>query len=87
MKPETARLEYDLVAAKEALSFRESRRVEKIIRLPNGFCFPVCPRCQVSLEREYSRFCDRCGQRLSWIGFGKAKVIDIKATEQSASFR
>ena len=79
MKPETALLDFDFAAAREALSFREPRRVIQIIRFPNGFYFPLCPRCQVSLEREYSKFCDRCGQRLSWTGFGKAKVIDIKA--------
>ena len=27
---------------------------------------PVCPRCKVTLEREYMGFCDRCGQRLDW---------------------
>lgn len=80
MKPETALLDVNSAAVREALSFREPRRVEKIIRLSNGFCFPVCPRCQVSFEREYSRFCDRCGQKLSWIGFGKAKVISIDTT-------
>lgn len=81
MKPGTTLLEFDLAAAKNALSFREPQRVIKIIRLSNGFCFPVCPRCQVSLEREYSKFCDRCGQKLCWIGFGKAKIIDIEAFE------
>ena len=80
MKPETALLEFDFTAAKEALSFREPRRVEKIIRISNEYCFPVCPRCQVSLEREYSNFCDRCGQKLSWTGFWKAKVISIDTT-------
>lgn len=28
--------------------------------------FPVCPKCKISLEREYQSFCDRCGQKLSW---------------------
>ena len=78
MKPETVLHELDLAAAKEALSFREPQQVERVIRFLDGFCFPVCPRCQVSLEREYSRFCDRCGQKLSWIGFKKAKVINIE---------
>lgn len=36
--------------------------------------FPVCPRCRVTLEREYQAFCDRCGQCLSWKNFSKATV-------------
>lgn len=27
---------------------------------------PVCPRCNRTLDREYQKFCDRCGQRLAW---------------------
>ena len=35
----------------------------------------VCPRCHITLEREFVTFCDRCGQKLSWKGYKKAKVI------------
>lgn len=35
----------------------------------------VCPRCRVTLEREFSAFCDRCGQKLGWKGYRKAKKI------------
>lgn len=35
----------------------------------------VCPRCSVTLEREFMSFCDRCGQRLDWKDYKKAKVI------------
>lgn len=28
--------------------------------------YPVCPRCKRTFEREYQKFCDRCGQRLAW---------------------
>lgn len=28
--------------------------------------YPLRPRCKSTMEREYQRFCDRCGQRLSW---------------------
>jgi len=34
----------------------------------------VCPRCRMSLEREFSAFCDRCGQKLSWRGYRKAVI-------------
>lgn len=33
---------------------------------PEGYEYPVCPRCNRTFEREYQRFCDRCGQRLAW---------------------
>ena len=26
------------------------------------------------MEREYQRFCDRCGQRLNWSGFEEIEV-------------
>ena len=38
-------------------------------------CFPVCPQCGITMEREYQTYCDRCGQCLSWKGFSKAAVI------------
>lgn len=31
--------------------------------------YPLCPRCKISMDREYMAFCDRCGQRLSWNRF------------------
>ena len=37
--------------------------------------FPVCPRCNTALEREYQVNCDHCGQRLNWKSFSKATVI------------
>ena len=33
----------------------------------------ICPRCQTSLEREFQACCDRCGQRLDWKHYRKAK--------------
>lgn len=37
--------------------------------------FYVCPKCGVTMEREYMRFCDRCGQRLDWRGCENAKIV------------
>ena len=37
--------------------------------------YPVCPRCGITLEREYQAYCDRCGQCLNWKEFSKAVVI------------
>lgn len=36
--------------------------------------YPVCPKCERTLNREYQLFCDRCGQALSWKYFGRAAV-------------
>ncbi len=32
-----------------------------------------CPRCDVTLERDYQAYCDRCGQCLDWNRIHKAK--------------
>ena len=32
-------------------------------------CFPVCPHCGQTMEREYQSYCDRCGQCLDWERF------------------
>ena len=56
------------------LLFRTPVQIEKIIRYKSGDSYPICPRCDCSLDREYMRFCDRCGQRLSW---GHEKQIQI----------
>ena len=37
--------------------------------------YPVCPQCQMTLEREYQAFCDRCGQRLNWRRYSEAEII------------
>lgn len=58
--------------------FREPMSVTHIRcfqRVPRSTGFPVCPRCGVTMEREYQKFCDRCGQCLDWKGFSKAAVI------------
>lgn len=28
--------------------------------------YPICPRCGISLEREFMKFCNNCGQKLGW---------------------
>lgn len=35
----------------------------------------ICPRCGRTLEREFTAFCDRCGQRLDWRRYEEAQVI------------
>lgn len=56
------------------LLFRTPMQIEKIIRYKSGNSYPICPRCDCPIDREYMSFCDRCGQRLSW---GHEKQIQI----------
>lgn len=82
MESKSTPFELSMPALQKAQSFREPQPVVQVIRMSNGYCFPVCPRCRISFEREYIRFCDRCGQRLDWKGFRKAKVIDLADARQ-----
>lgn len=60
----------------EAVTYRMERPVTQIVQYPTyGHCFPLCPRCKISLEREYVNFCDRCGQKLNWDQFDDAKIL------------
>ena len=37
--------------------------------------YPICPTCKVPFEREYQKYCDRCGQKLDWTGFSYETCI------------
>ena len=41
-----------------------------------AYTYPICPRCNTTLPREYLSFCDRCGQRLNWKRFANATILD-----------
>ena len=58
----------------DAVSYRIPLPVTKVIAYSKT-TYPICPRCAVSLEREYMAFCDRCGQRLNLDFFEHSKVI------------
>lgn len=58
----------------EAIAYRTPLPVTKVIVHTHGNTYPVCPRCAMTLEREYMSFCDRCGQKLNWDLFAYAKV-------------
>ena len=63
--------------AANAVSYRIPLLVTEVVE--SGFpksCFPVCPRCSRSMEREYMAFCDCCGQRLSWHLLQWKNVVD-----------
>ena len=58
----------------DAVSYRIPLPVTRVIAYSNT-TYPVCPRCAVSLNREYMYFCDRCGQKLNWDLFEHSKII------------
>ena len=58
----------------DAITYRIPLPVTKVIAFTST-TYPVCPRCDLSLDREYMSFCDRCGQRLNWDYLEHAKVI------------
>lgn len=38
----------------------------------------ICPRCNITMEREFISYCNHCGQCLNWKHYRKAVVIDRK---------
>lgn len=60
-----------------AVLYRVSMSVVSILVFPNGDSYPICPRCDNTLEREYMRFCDRCGQRLDWENYDLAEIVYV----------
>ena len=58
-----------------ALAYRQPLKVMQMLLLESGDCFPMCPRCKITLEREYMSYCDRCGQCLEWKGYKRARVV------------
>ena len=43
--------------------------------IPGLTGFPVCPRCSYTMEREYQRCCNHCGQYLDWRDFERAVFL------------
>lgn len=58
-----------------AIQYRLPLPVREVRVFPHGDSYPICPRCDKSMPREYMRFCDRCGQRLSWFAYEHARVV------------
>ena len=60
------------------LTYRQPLAVTQIrcYRYLSGLTgFPICPRCDCTMEREYQRYCDRCGQCLDWSDFERAALL------------
>ncbi len=51
-------------------SYRRPMHVREYILYQSTFgeesAFYLCPRCDITMEREYQAYCDRCGQCLNW---------------------
>ena len=58
-------------------AYRRAMPVREYIFYPSQFGtkseYFLCPRCDITMEREYQSYCDRCGQRLGWKSINKAK--------------
>ena len=59
--------------------FRSAIRVTEVMVFSSPYYgeteYYVCPRCGITIEREFMHFCDRCGQKLDWKDFQKAKKV------------
>lgn len=55
--------------------YRRELLITEVMVFPNGDAYYVCPRCNITLEREFMSYCDRCGQRLGWKEYKKAEII------------
>ena len=66
------------------LSFRMPMSISELMEFPSGWgttTYYVCPRCGITMEREYQSFCDRCGQHLDWRGCRHVKVVKAPDTK------
>ena len=59
-------------------SYRQGMPVTELVVFPSGHSktgYYRCPRCRITMEREFMSYCDRCGQHLSWKGYRKARKV------------
>ena len=68
----TATLEKALTAAE---TYRRPMAVTQL-RKYRATAYYICPRCSITMEREFMAYCDRCGQCLNWAAYRKAVVVD-----------
>ena len=58
-----------------AMLYRIPLPVTQVLVLLHGDTYPICPRCDCTIDRAYMNFCDRCGQRLGWELLDFAKEV------------
>ena len=64
----------------EIIDYRTARPVREVVVVKSFLSetgYYVCPRCDCLLDREFVRFCDRCGQRLDWRFYLHVKIRRI----------
>ena len=74
---------------RQIISLLQMRR-PKEVKVRNGYS--VCPTCGALGHTDYARYCNKCGQRLSWNEFYKLAFLDdyadvIEEAKQSAKKR
>ena len=65
--------------------YRRTMPVTQIRVYASGDAYCVCPRCKLTLEREYMSFCDRCGQHLGWKNLEYAEITNVPCPTTSAA--
>jgi len=55
-------------------SYRSGMRIKEAVIFSDGYVYYCCPRCSITLDREFVSFCDRCGQKLDWSKYRQAKL-------------
>lgn len=63
-------------------SYRVPMPVTEGLILRDGVYY-LCPRCRHTVEREHMAFCDRCGQKLDWRGYKKARLSCPRSKQSS----
>ncbi len=61
-----------VIAAEE---YRIPMQITEMKVLSDNNAYYICPRCGTTMEREFCAFCDRCGQKLQWKNYRKARRI------------
>ena len=64
----------------KVISYRRPMKVRSVRyykSIPELYSFPLCPRCERPMNREYQAFCEHCGQALDWKQFSKAIVTVV----------
>ena len=61
-----------------SMSYRRPMLIRELVVFPDMWpidSYYVCPRCQITLEREFVKYCDRCGQCLDWAKYKQARIV------------
>lgn len=67
----------------EYASYRRPMAITQLLVTPactKGGYF-LCPRCKITLDREFVSYCDRCGQRLDWRNYKKAETLEYSKSK------